>query len=105
MLATRLGVFVPLPQVALIVVDEEHDDSYKQQDGVRYHARDLAIWRASTRRVPIVLGSATPSLETWTRARASRYRLLSLAARADVRATLPAIVFTPVRVAGGSAGL
>jgi primosomal protein N' (replication factor Y) len=104
-LATRLGVFVPLPQVALIVVDEEHDDSYKQQDGVRYHARDLAIWRASTRRVPIVLGSATPSLETWTRARASRYRLLSLAARADVRATLPAIVFTPVRVAGVRDGL
>jgi primosomal protein N' (replication factor Y) len=82
-LATRLGVFAPLPGLALVVVDEEHDDSYKQQDGVRYHARDLAVWRARQRGVPIVLGSATPSLETWAQAKAGRYRTITLAARAD----------------------
>ena len=96
-LSTRLGVFAPLPQLALIVVDEEHDDSYKQQDGVRYHARDLAVWRARKRSVPIVLGSATPSLETWARAKAGRYRTLTLPQRADTRARLPEIRFAPVR--------
>ena len=96
-LATRLGVFVPLPSLALIVVDEEHDDSFKQQDGVRYHARDLALWRARRREVPIVLGSATPSLETWTRARAGRYARVDLAERADARARVPAVRFVPVR--------
>jgi hypothetical protein len=96
-LATRLGVFAPLPRLALIVVDEEHDDSYKQHDGVRYHARDLAVWRARERGVPIVLGSATPSLETWSSARSGRYRTLTLPERADVRARLPVIPFVPVR--------
>ena len=96
-LSTRLGVFAPLPQLALIVVDEEHDDSYKQQDGVRYHARDLAVWRARKRSVPIVLGSATPSLETWARAKAGRYRTLALPQRAGTRAKLPEIRFAPVR--------
>ena len=96
-LATRLGVFTPLPRLALIVVDEEHDDSYKQHDGVRYHARDLAVWRARKRGVPIVLGSATPSLETWASSRSGRYRTLTLPGRADVRARLPVIQFVPVR--------
>ncbi|HTL76122.1 MAG TPA: primosomal protein N' [Casimicrobiaceae bacterium] len=100
-LATRLGVFAPLPRLSLIVVDEEHDDSFKQQDGVRYHARDLAVWRAQRRDVPIVLGSATPSLETWTRARAGRCQIATLAKRADVRARPPAVRFVPVR--GGDA--
>jgi primosomal protein N' (replication factor Y) (superfamily II helicase) len=88
-LATRLGIFAPLPNLALIVVDEEHDDSFKQQDGVRYHARDLAVWRARKRNVPIILGSATPSLETWRHARSGRYRSAILPERADTRARLP----------------
>jgi primosomal protein N' (replication factor Y) len=96
-LATRLGVFAPLPRLALIVVDEEHDDSFRQQDGVRYHARDLAIWRAQRRNVPVALGSATPSLETWVQAKRARYALASLPARADPRARLPAILFVPNR--------
>jgi primosomal protein N' (replication factor Y) len=96
-LATRLGVFVPLPRLGLIVVDEEHDDSFRQQDGVRYHARDLAIWRARRRGVPIVLGSATPSLETWVKARGGRYALATLASRADPRAVLPTIRFAANR--------
>jgi primosomal protein N' (replication factor Y) len=96
-LATRLGVFVPLPRLGLVVVDEEHDDSFRQQDGVRYHARDLAIWRARRRGVPIVLGSATPSLDTWAKARSGRYAVATLASRADARAGLPAIRFAPNR--------
>ncbi|MCC7060391.1 MAG: primosomal protein N' [Burkholderiaceae bacterium] len=80
-IGTRLAVWAPLPALKAIVVDEEHDASYKQQEGVRYSARDLAIVAASQRRVPIVLGSATPSLESWLAARRGRYRLLALPAR------------------------
>jgi primosomal protein N' (replication factor Y) len=104
-LATRLGVFAPLPKLGLIVVDEEHDDSYKQQDNVRYHARDLAVWRARERDVPIVLGSATPSLETWARAKQGRYRTFTLPQRADTRARQPEIRFAPLRGAGTRDGL
>ncbi len=89
-LGTRLSVFTPLPRLALIVVDEEHDPSFKQQEGMRYSARDVAVWRAKQRGVPIVLGSATPSLETWAAAQAGRYRLLELSCRAVAEA-MPAV--------------
>src|SRR5207342_2427946 len=84
--ATRLGVFVPAPALGLIVVDEEHDASYKQQDGVRYHARDVAIYRARQRNVAAILGSATPSLESYARAIRGRYRWLKLPRRANAAA-------------------
>ncbi|MBI3347763.1 MAG: primosomal protein N' [Burkholderiales bacterium] len=80
-LGTRLAVFASLPTLGLIVVDEEHDPSYKQQDGARYSARDLAVWRAHDRKIPVVLGSATPSLESWQHAESGRYERLTLAAR------------------------
>ncbi len=81
-LGTRLSVFSPLPRLGLIVVDEEHDASFKQQEGLRYSARDVAVWRAHQRGVPIVLGSATPSLESFYHAGSGRYRLLELSRRA-----------------------
>ncbi|WP_442595621.1 primosomal protein N' [Parapusillimonas sp. JC17] len=82
LLGTRLSIFAPMPELGLIVVDEEHDVSYKQQDGLRYSARDLAIWRAHDRNVPVVLGSATPSLETWNHAESGRYLRYTLGKRA-----------------------
>lgn len=81
-LGTRLSVFMPLPRLQLIVVDEEHDASFKQQDGLRYSARDLAIWRAHQLDIPVVLGSATPALETFFHAHSGRYTLLELPLRA-----------------------
>ncbi len=95
-LGTRLALFTPLPRLGLIVVDEEHDPSYKQQEGVRYSARDLAVWRARQREVPVVLGSATPSAESWLHAQAGRYRLVQLADRA-VAAALPSVRRVDIR--------
>ena len=80
-LGTRLAVFTPLPRLGLIVVDEEHDPSFKQQEGARYSARDLAVYRGHLEQVPVLLGSATPSLETWQRVLAGRYRRLNLSQR------------------------
>lgn len=80
-LGTRSAVFTPLPHAGLIVIDEEHDAAYKQQEGFRYHARDLALVRARTLGVPIVLGSATPSLETLANVESGRYQSLRLRAR------------------------
>ena len=80
-LGTRLAVFASLPRLGLIVVDEEHDPSFKQQEGARYSARDLAVWRGHQLGVPVVLGSATPSLESWQRASEGRYERVNLARR------------------------
>ncbi|MBS0383382.1 MAG: primosomal protein N' [Proteobacteria bacterium] len=88
-LGTRSAVFTPLPHPGLIVVDEEHDASYKQQEGFRYHARDFALLRAQSLGVPIVLGSATPSLETMANVEAGRYTRLRLHRRVHARPPSP----------------
>jgi primosomal protein N' (replication factor Y) (superfamily II helicase) len=82
LVGTRSAVFLPLIRPGLIVVDEEHDGSFKQQDGARYHGRDVAVLRARRLDIPIVLGSATPSLESLNNVEAGRYRLLELTRRA-----------------------
>lgn len=85
-LGTRLAVMASFPRLAMIIVDEEHEAAYKQQEGLRYSARDLAVWRAKQLNVPIVLGSATPSLESWSQAEQGRYRRLSMTTRPAVAA-------------------
>ncbi len=80
-LGTRLAVFTPLPRLGLIIVDEEHDPSFKQQEGARYSARDLAVWRGRNEGARVLLGSATPSLESWQRAAHGAYRRLTLSER------------------------
>lgn len=90
-LGTRLAILASLPNLQLIVIDEEHDPSYKQQEGLRYSARDLAVWRAHQLGIPIVLGSATPSLESWHHAQTGRYRKLELRERAVRDAVLPRV--------------
>ena len=90
-LGTRLAVLAPLPKLVLIVVDEEHDASFKQQEGLRYSARDAAVYRAKARGCPVVLGTATPSLETWHNWRQARYERLELPERAAPGAKLPAV--------------
>ena len=89
-LGTRLAALAPLPRLGLIVVDEEHDPSFKQQEGARYSARDLAIYRGHQQGLPVLLGSATPSLESWQHAEQGRYRRLRLTQRVGGGA-LPAV--------------
>ncbi|WP_046166855.1 primosomal protein N' [Chromobacterium vaccinii] len=96
-IGTRLSVFTPLPRLGLIVVDEEHDGSFKQQDGLRYHARDLAVWRARRAGIAILLGSATPSLETVANVEAGRYKKLALTRRAHGAARLPDVRLVDTR--------
>ena len=96
-LGTRLAAFVPLANPGLLVVDEEQDASFKQQDGLRYNARDIAIYRASTAGVPILLVSATPSLESYQHALTHRYRLHQLSTRAHADARLPAVRLVDTR--------
>lgn len=97
LLGTRLSVFAPLPHLGLIVVDEEHDASFKQQEGLRYSARDVAIARGKQAGVPVLLGSATPSLESYAQALSGRYRLFELKHRAVSAARLPEIELVDLR--------
>jgi len=90
-LGTRLAMLASIPHLRMIIVDEEHDPSYKQQEGLRYSARDLAVWRARQLNIPVVLGSASPSLESWHGAQTARYQLLELHERAVKDAVLPVI--------------
>src|SRR5690625_326953 len=96
LLGTRLSIFTPMPDLGLIIVDEEHDASYKQQESLRYSARDLAIWRAHDLKIPVVLGSATPSLETWRHAQRGHYQQLTLSKRARP-VSLPSIRLLDIR--------
>jgi primosomal protein N' (replication factor Y) len=104
-LGTRLAILASLPYLKLIVVDEEHDPSYKQQEGLRYSARDLAIWRAHQLGIPIVLGSATPSLETWHHVQSGHYRKLVLSERAIKNAVLPNVLLIDTRIDRPTAGI
>ena len=90
-LGTRLSILSMIPNLRAIVVDEEHDPSYRQQDGIRYSARDVAIYRAHQLGIPIILGSATPSFETWQSAQSGRYGLHVLHQRASAGAQLPKV--------------
>ena len=91
LVGTRMSVFASFRKLSLIIVDEEHDQSFKAGDGLRYSARDLAVWRAHKNAVPVVLGSATPSIESWVKAQSGGYRLLELHQRAVQNAQLPVI--------------
>ena len=108
-LGTRLAALAAIPNLKAIVVDEEHDPSYKQQEGTRYSARDLCVWRAHQLSIPVVLASATPSLETWLAAEDGRYERIRLDARA-FSTTMPKVKLvrlqkTDVRTSQGEADL
>src|SRR5688500_9393995 len=96
-LGTRLAVLAPLPKLGLIVVDEEHDSSFKQHEGLRYSARDAAVYRAKLAGCPVILGTATPSLESWHNWTLGRYERLELAERASPGARLPAVQTVDIR--------
>jgi primosomal protein N' (replication factor Y) len=100
-IGARSAVFAPLRRLGLVIVDEEHDTSYKQSDGVHYHGRDVAVMRAKLAGCPIILGSATPAMESVWNARRGRYRLLELPERVAERA-LPAIELVDLRDPGGA---
>ncbi|MDX1374445.1 MAG: primosomal protein N' [Burkholderiales bacterium] len=90
-LGTRLAALAPMPGLGLVVIDEEHDTSFKQQEGLRYSGRDAAVYRARLAGCPVVLGTATPALETWFNSEAGRYRRITLSARAAPGAVLPRV--------------
>ena len=104
-LGTRLAVLTPMPRLGIVVVDEEHDASFKQQEGLRYSGRDAAVLRAKLAACPVVLGTATPSLESWFNCSAGRYELLSLPERAVPGAKLPAVRTVDLRIESAEHGL
>jgi primosomal protein N' (replication factor Y) len=104
-LGTRLSILASMPNLKMIVIDEEHDPSYKQQEGLRYSARDLAVWRAHQLQIPVMLGSATPSLESWHHALKGRYRKLELRERAVQQAVLPSVKLIDTSRRRGQEGL
>ncbi|HDT8167256.1 TPA: primosomal protein N' [Enterococcus faecalis] len=93
----RSAIFAPIENIGVIIIDEEHEASYKQEETPRYHARDLAIWRSEYHHCPVVLGSATPSLESRARAQKNVYQRLRLTKRANQAATLPTIDVVDMR--------
>lgn len=93
----RSAVFAPLENIGLIIIDEEHEATYKQDEAPRYHARDLAIWRSQYHHCPVVLGSATPSLESRARGQKNRYELLFLTKRAHEAAQLPDVTIVDLK--------
>lgn len=93
----RSAIFAPLENLGLIIIDEEHETSYKQEESPRYHARDLAIWRGKYHGCPVVLGSATPSLESRARGQKGVYHLLKLTERANSQAKLPTVEIIDMR--------
>ena len=95
-IGTRSSIFTPMPNLAMIIVDEEHDQSFKQQDGVRYHGRDIAVMRAKTLNIPILMGSATPSLECLHNALAGKYHHIRLTQRAG-DACMPELQFLNIK--------
>ena len=103
-IGTRLAVLTPLPGLSAIVVDEEHDSSYRQQDGLHYSARDLAVAAARAANIPVLLASATPSIESWYAARRGRYRLLEMPARVGAGA-LPQLCLIDIRGVRGDLAL
>ena len=102
---TRSAVFAPVRDLGLVIVDEEHDGSYKQEETPRYHGRDVAVMRAKLAGATVVLGSATPSLESWANAERGRYRLIEMKQRVMGRA-LPEVELVDMRAefAGGGEG-
>jgi len=94
---TRSAIFAPVPNLGLILVDEEHDQSYKQEETPRYNARDVAVMRAKLADVPVVLGSATPSLESWQNSEAGKYKRIAMPQRVSNR-PLPAVELVDMRV-------
>jgi primosomal protein N' (replication factor Y) len=99
-IGARSALLAPVPSLGLVIVDEEHDGSFKQEEGVRYSARDMALLRAHRAGATVILGSATPSLESWELVRRGRLELLRLPARARAEATLPKVEIVDLRRIG-----